>query len=446
MTINIIDILTAKRDGETLSTEAIQWLVDAYTHGHVTDYQMSAFLMAAFIRGMNDAETQTLTRAMLYSGEVLDLSDLPGIKVDKHSTGGVGDKISLPLAPIVAACGVPVPMISGRGLGHSGGTLDKLEAIPGFNVNLSIPEYRRQLQQNGLVLIGQTPEIAPADRKLYALRDVTGTVPFIPFIASSIMSKKLAEGIDALVLDVKCGRGAFMQTVPEAEKLAQTLVEIGEAFGKPTVGWITNMNVPLGQAVGNWLEVEESVRCLKGEEVSEVMELTYTLASEMLCLGGVAETPEKGMVMAREVVENGKAFEKFLQIVQSQGGDIGVLENTASYTQLAPAYEIFVPDASEGYVHDIDALVVGKTAVLTGAGRMRKEDPVDPGAGIFLHLKPGDEAKAGSRLATLYTQKASDVEALKQAVVAAFQFGEDKPEYKPLLMKRVTGKGIVRGS
>ncbi len=446
MTLNILDLLIAKRDGETLSAEAIQWLIDAYTHGHVTDYQMSAFLMAAFIRGMNDAETQTLTRAMLYSGEVLDLSDLPGIKVDKHSTGGVGDKISLPLAPIVAACGVPVPMISGRGLGHSGGTLDKLEAIPGFNVNLSIPEYRRQLQQNGLVLIGQTPEIAPADRKLYALRDVTGTVPFIPFIASSIMSKKLAEGIDALVLDVKCGRGAFMQTVPEAEKLAQTLVEIGEAFGKPTVGWITNMNVPLGQAVGNWLEVEESVRCLKGEEVSEVMELTYTLASEMLCLGGVAETPEKGLVMAREVVENGKAFEKFLQIVQSQGGDIGVLENTSSYTQLAPAYEIFVPDSAEGYVHDIDALVVGKTAVLTGAGRMKKEDPVDPGAGIFLHLKPGDEAKAGSRLATLYTQKTSEVEALKQAVVAAFQFGEEVPEHQTLLMKRVTGKGVVRGS
>lgn len=440
MHLNIIDILTAKRDGATLNDEAIQWLVAAYTNGDVTDYQMSAFLMAAFIRGMSDAETQTLTRAMLYSGEVLDLSDLPGIKVDKHSTGGVGDKISLPLAPIVAACGVPVPMISGRGLGHSGGTLDKLESIPGFKVNLSISEYRQQLQQNGLVLIGQTPEIAPADRKLYALRDVTATVPFIPFIASSIMSKKLAEGIDALVLDVKCGRGAFMQTEPEAQKLAQTLVEIGEAFGKPTVGWITNMNAPLGQAVGNWLEVEESVRCLKGENVPEVMELTYALAGEMLCLGGVAETPEVGREMAQEVVINGKAFDKLLKIVDAQGGDPRVLEDTNTYPNLAPAYDIYASDTVVGYVQEVDALTIGKTAVLTGAGRMKKEDPVDPGAGIYLHCKPGSAVHPGTRLATLYTHKADDVSSLQHAVVSAYRFGEEMPASAPLLMQRVTGK------
>ncbi|HCR49391.1 MAG TPA: thymidine phosphorylase [Bacteroidetes bacterium] len=440
MNLNIIDILTAKRDGDALSDEAIRWLVAAYTSGDVTDYQMSAFLMAAFIRGMSEAETQTLTRAMLYSGEVLDLSDLPGIKVDKHSTGGVGDKISLPLAPIVAACGVPVPMISGRGLGHSGGTLDKLESIPGFNVNLSISEYRWQLQQNGLVLIGQTPEIAPADRKLYALRDVTATVPFIPFIASSIMSKKLAEGIDALVLDVKCGRGAFMQTEPEAKKLAQTLVEIGEAFGKPTVGWITNMNVPLGRAVGNWLEVEESVRCLKGENVPEVMELTYVLAGEMLCLGGVAETPEAGCEMAQEVVANGKAFDKFLKIVQAQGGDPRALEDTNAYPNLAPAYDIYASDTAMGYVQEVDALTIGKTAVLTGAGRMKKEDPVDPGAGIYLHCKPGSEVHPGMRLATLYTHKTDDVPTLQHAVISAYRFGEERPAPAPLLIQRVTGK------
>ncbi|MDX1530802.1 MAG: thymidine phosphorylase, partial [Rhodothermales bacterium] len=307
--MNALDLIRRKRDGETLRPGEIDALVQAYTAGAVPDYQMSAFLMAALLRGMDEREAFALTEAMLHSGEVLDLSDVPGAKVDKHSTGGVGDKVSLVLAPVVAACGVPVPMISGRGLGHTGGTLDKLEAIPGFRTDLSTAAYRRQLGRLGLVMIGQTDEIAPADRKLYALRDVTGTVESIPFIAASIMSKKLAEGIDALVLDVKSGRGAFMKAEADARRLAETLVGIGERFGKKTVAHLTAMDVPLGRAVGNWPETAEATRCLQEADVPDLMTVVYALAGEMLHLGGVAETPAAGRAAAREAVASGAAFE-----------------------------------------------------------------------------------------------------------------------------------------
>ena len=295
--MNIVELIRKKREGGSLTVEEFRFLLTGYVEGNVPDYQMSAFLMACYFRGMSSEETLTFTKLMLHSGEVIDLSEIPGIKVDKHSTGGVGDKVSLILAPMVAACGVPVPMISGRGLGHTGGTLDKLESIPGFRTDLSIAEYKRVIRKIGLVMIGQTKEIAPADKKMYALRDVTATVECIPLIAGSIMSKKLAEGLDALVLDVKTGRGAFMQTYERALELAKTLVDIGNGFGKETIGFITNMNQPLGVAIGNWLEVVESVECLRGavgngDASSDLMEVTYVLSGAMVYLGKKAKSIE----------------------------------------------------------------------------------------------------------------------------------------------------------
>ncbi|NBB73664.1 MAG: thymidine phosphorylase, partial [Bacteroidetes bacterium] len=316
--LNPVTLLAAKRDGHSLSPDAIHQLVHGYTAGAVPDYQMSAFLMAAFLNGLDREEAAALTDAMLHSGTVLNLSATPGTKVDKHSTGGVGDKVSLILAPIVASCGVPVPMVSGRGLGHTGGTLDKLESIPGFRTDLSLDEYKAQLDDIGIVLIGQTDEMAPADRKLYALRDVTATVESIPLIAASIMSKKLAEGIDALVLDVKCGRGAFMKTEADARRLAETLVGIGEEHGTETVALMTRMDVPLGRAVGNWPEVAESIACLRGDmDDSDLMQITYALAGEMLCLGGVVDTPDAGRTRAQQAVASGEALDTLRTLVDA---------------------------------------------------------------------------------------------------------------------------------
>jgi len=315
------EIIRKKRDGGKLTKDEISFFVNGYIKGTIPDYQMSAFLMAVYFQGMDFEETTYLTEVMLHSGEIVDLSDVPGVKVDKHSTGGVGDKISLILAPIVASAGVPVPMISGRGLGHTGGTLDKLESIPGFKTNLSIIEYKKVISEIGLVMIGQTQEIAPADKKIYALRDVTATVESIPLISASIMSKKLAEGIDALVLDVKTGNGAFMREYDKALNLAQTLFAIGKNFGKKVIAFITDMNQPLGYAVGNWLEVVESVQCLRGFEVPDLMELTYTLAGAMIMLGEKAMSIEDGIKIAKKVVHSGEAYEKFLQLVERQGGE-----------------------------------------------------------------------------------------------------------------------------
>ncbi len=438
--INPVVLITAKRDGQALAADAIKALIDAYTRGDVPDYQMSAFLMAAFLRGMNDAETAALTDAMLYSGAVLDLSATPGVKVDKHSTGGVGDKVSLILAPVVAACGVPVPMISGRGLGHSGGTLDKLEAIPGLRTDLSTAQYKAQLDRIGLVMIGQTREIAPADRKLYALRDVTATVEFIPFIAASIMSKKLAEGIDALVLDVKAGRGAFMKTENDARRLAETLVAIGERFDKPTVAWMTNMDVPLGRAVGNWPEVEESIRCLQGADVPDLMEVTLALAAEMLHLGGVAASPEAGRGQAQDAIASGQAFDKFVELVEAQYGDPSVLYDPASHAA-APAADVRAPDHARGYVADLDALALGYTAVALGAGRRTKEDRVDPTAGLVLHKKPGDAVAPGEVLAQLYTKKTDEIDLFSASVQAAYRFSDTQPPPARMLLDRYTKAG-----
>ena len=426
--LNTAQLIRTKRDGGTLSAEQITALVDAYTAGDVPDYQMSALLMAAFLRGMDDAETAALTRAMLHSGDVLDLSAIPGTKVDKHSTGGVGDKVSIILAPLVAACGVPVPMISGRGLGHSGGTLDKLESLPGFRTDLSIADYRDQLDRLGVVMIGQTDEIAPADRKLYALRDVTATVEFIPFIAASIMSKKLAEGIDALVLDVKCGRGAFMQTEPEARKLAETLVGIGLEFGKPTVARLTRMDVPLGRAIGNWPEMAESIRVLRGEEpaggeVDDLLDVTLALAGEMLWLGGAADDFEDGHAKATVALADGSALAKFRELVDAQGGDVSLLDDPdAREGSRSPSPTVEAPDDAHGFVADIDALALGWAAVRLGAGRAKKEDAVDPTAGFVLLKKPGEAVEPGEPMAHVFARDASRVD--EAAVRDAFAFAD----------------------
>ncbi len=439
--INPVRLITAKRDGQALPADALKALIDAYTSGDVPDYQMSAFLMAAFLQGMDAQETAALTDAMLYSGSVLDLSATPGIKVDKHSTGGVGDKVSLILAPLVAACGVPVPMISGRSLGHSGGTLDKLESIPGLRTDLSTAAYKAQIEALGLVMIGQTREIAPADRKLYALRDVTATVEFIPFIAASIMSKKLAEGIDALVLDVKAGRGAFMKTETEARRLAETLVGIGERFGKPTVAWMTCMDVPLGRAVGNWPEVEESIQCLQGADVPDLMEVTLALAGEMVHLGGQAASPEEGRHKAQEALDSGKAFDMFVKLVEAQHGDTAVLYDPASRPGAVPAGDVRAPDHAEGYVADLDALALGLAAVGLGAGRRTKEDVVDPTAGITLLKKPGDPIAPGDVLATVYTTNTAEVASSSATIQAAYTFSDTPPSETPMLLDRYTKDG-----
>lgn len=434
--LNPVGLILEKRAGRALTPPAIRALIDAYTQGEVPDYQMSAFLMAALLQGMDDVEAFALTEAMLYSGLVLDLSDLPGTKVDKHSTGGVGDKVSLILAPLVAACGVPVPMISGRGLGHTGGTLDKLEAIPGFRTDLSIDAYRAQLARLGVVMIGQTAEIAPADRKLYALRDVTGTVEFIPFIAASIMSKKLAEGIDALVLDVKCGQGAFMKTVPDARRLAETLTAIGERFGKPTVAWLTRMETPLGRAIGNWPETAEAIRCLQGEPMPDLMAVVYALAGEMLHLGGASNSPQEGRTLARRALADGRALACFEALVEAQGGDPRVLHHPDRRSGAAPVAEVRAPEDALPYVEALDALALGHAAVALGAGRTRKEDPVDPTAGITLNKKPGDPVEPGDILAYIHTQRLTAIPEMRAAILRAFTFAEAPPVVPPLLMDR----------
>ena len=436
--MNAVSLIAAKRDGHTLPAGDIKAFIAAYTRDEIPDYQAAAFLMACFLRGLDAGETAALTRAMLYSGEVLDLSDLPGIKVDKHSTGGVGDKVSLLLAPLVAACGVPVPMISGRGLGHTGGTLDKLEAIPGFRVDLSIAEYRDVLARAGCVMIGQTDTIAPADRKLYALRDVTATVESIPLIAASIMSKKLAEGIDALVLDVKTGGGAFMQSEPDARRLAETLVAIGLDFGKPTVALLTDMENPLGRAIGNGPETAEATRLLRGEApasgpADDVVELTIALAGEMLALGGAASKPADGRRRAREALAAGLAFERWVELVELQGGDVAYLDDP---DRLAgpPVAEGRAGADAVGFVGAIDSRALGEAAVALGAGRARKEDAVDPRAGFVLNKTVGAPVAAGDLLATVHASDPARVDA--GAVARAFRYSPEPPAPRPLVVDR----------
>jgi pyrimidine-nucleoside phosphorylase len=395
--MNPVELIRKKRNGGELTPDELRWLITAYTQDQLPDYQMSALLMAVYFRGMTDRETSTFTDLMLHSGQVIDLSTIPGVKVDKHSTGGVGDKVSLILAPMVAACGVPVPMISGRGLGHTGGTLDKLESIPGFRTSLSIDEYKRVIAEVGMVLIGQTEDVAPADRRMYALRDVTGTVESIPLIAGSIMSKKLAEGIDALVLDVKTGDGAFMQNDADAEALAGALVRIGTNAGKTTVAFLTSMDQPLGMTIGNWVEVVESVECLRGKKVPDLMEVTLVLGGAMVMLGGKAKTIEEGMTLCQSAIWSGRAYEKFLEGVRRQGGATDVLENPDRYP--APRFTHDILGTADGVVTKFDTRRMGVLAAELGAGRLRSDDVIDPRAGIVLLKKLGDPVRRGEPIA-----------------------------------------------
>ena len=409
------EILEKKRNSDPLTKEEIKFFVDSYTTHDVPDYQISALLMAIFLNGLTSDETTWLTEAMLYSGIVVDFNHIPGIKVDKHSTGGVGDKTSLIIAPICAALGVPVPMISGRGLGHSGGTLDKLESIPGFDVNLNLEDYQSIVKSTGLCLIGQTKEIAPADKKLYALRDVTCTVENKSLIAASIISKKLAEGIDALVLDVKTGIGAFMKTEKDSEELARLLISIGKKMGKKVTALITDMNQPLGNAVGNTLEVIESVELLKGQclpEQKDLLDLSIALAAHMVILGGKTSDLDTARDMVQESINDGSAMDKFREIVKTQGGDPQSLDDFSLLPSAKYRYAIVAP--SDGLIQELDALAIGKGSVILEAGRATMESKIDHGVGVKIKKKVGDEVKKGETVFEILYNKE---EKLKKSLI-----------------------------
>jgi pyrimidine-nucleoside phosphorylase len=437
-TFRAIDVIRKKRDGGELSRFEIDSLVNAYTRDDIPDYQVSAWLMAVVLRGMTRAETAALTDAMLRSGEVLDFSSLPAKKVDKHSTGGVGDKTSLVLAPLAAAAGVAVPMISGRGLGHTGGTLDKLESIPGFNVNLPVTQFRRVLETCGCAMIGQTAEIAPADRKLYALRDVTGTVESPYLICASIMSKKLAEGIDALVLDVKTGSGAFMKSEEDAAFLAELMVETGERMGKQVVALITDMDQPLGCMIGNALEVVEVVEVLRGKGPGDLRELCLELAGWMLQLGGVAATVAEGKKQSEKLIASGQALDRFRQMVELQGGDPRAIDDPKKLPQAL--HTMIVSSPKKGYLTSLQCEQVGTACVILGGGRERKEDAVDPAVGIVLHKKVGDAVSAGEPLATIYYNAEAREARARQLLEESFQIADSPSREKRPLIHRVIRK------
>jgi len=431
------EVIHRKRDGHPVPPEAVAELVTRYAEGAVPDYQMAAFCMAVFFRGMSEAELQALTGAMLHSGDVLDLSDLPGPKVDKHSTGGVGDKTSLAVAPLAAACGVKVPMVSGRGLGHTGGTLDKLESIPGFQIHLPVERFREVLASVGACMIGQTDRIAPADRKLYALRDLTATVESIPLIAASILSKKLAEGIDGLVLDVKVGSGAFMKRLPEARLLARTLCGLGRGMGKDVTALITDMDQPLGRAVGNALEVKEVLVLLHGGGPADLRELTVALTAEMLLLGSVAATEAEARGRVEQAIADGRGFRKLCEIVEAQGGDPRSLADPGRLPRAAATLDVGSPTA--GRVEAIDAEALGLAAMALGAGRSRIEDRVDPGAGLEVWKKVGDPVDVGESLVTLHVGLAplEPPETVAARVRGAYRIGAGPASAGPLVLERI---------
>jgi pyrimidine-nucleoside phosphorylase len=422
--MNTIEIIRKKRDKKSLTKEEIDFLISGYTKGKIPDYQFSAFLMAAFINGMNKDETASLTNAMLYSGKIVDLSSIKGVKVDKHSTGGVGDKTSLIIAPIAAAAGVYVPMISGRGLGHTGGTLDKLESIPGFKTDLTLNQYKNVLKKTNAVLIGQTKEIAPADKLIYALRDVTATVESIPLITGSIMSKKLAEGIDALVLDVKTGNGAFMKEMKDAEQLAHSLYDTAKAFGKKCIAFITDMNQPLGNYIGNWLEVYESIQVLRDGKKNDLTELSLILSGAMIYLGNKAKTLEEGIEKAITILNSGKAFDKFLEIVKAQGGDVSYLKNPEKYPK--SKYHKKIKLVNEGYLSFVNTYEIGMAAIDLGAGRLKKEDKIDPKAGIIFNFKIGDKISRDDVIAELFSDSNEKIKLAEKRVLKAVSLSNKK--------------------
>jgi pyrimidine-nucleoside phosphorylase len=430
-----VDIIMKKRDGSALTREEIRFFVEGVTSGAWPDYQASSLLMAVVLRGMTVEETAWLTDAMVHSGVKVDLADIPGLKVDKHSTGGVGDKTSLILAPLAAVCGVPVPMMSGRGLGHTGGTLDKLEAIPGFRVNLSLDEMKSALRRTGCAMLGQTAQIAPADKKLYALRDVTGTVESIPLISASIMSKKIAEGIDALVLDVKTGSGAFMKTEADSRKLAESLVSIGNASGVKTEAIITDMQTPLGRAVGNALEVIECVDVLKGGGPKDLVDVSVELTARMLVLGKAANDLADARHKVRAAIGSGAGLERLQQIIESQGGDPRVLDD---YSRL-PHVESreMVTAARDGFLTRVDAELVGKASVVLGAGRDRVEDAVDFAVGLLVLAKPGAAVRAGDPVFEVHYRDRDRLERARPLLNQAMEFGTAPPAPARLILDEV---------
>jgi len=431
------EVILRKRDGRPVPPADVAAMVRGFTDGAVPDYQMAAFCMAVFFRGLEGPELRALVDAMLHSGDVLDLSDVPGVKVDKHSTGGVGDKVSLALAPLAAACGVKVPMVSGRGLGHTGGTLDKLESIPGFRTDLPVERFREIVASAGACLVGQTARIAPADRKLYALRDLTATVESIPLIAASILSKKLAEGIDALVLDVKVGSGAFMKRPDDARRLAATLASLARGMGKRVSALLTDMDQPLGRAVGNALEVKEAVDLLRDEGPRDLREVTVELTAEMLLLAGVAPDLPEARRRVAAALGDGRGFLKLCEIVEAQGGDADALADPGLLPLAASTREVAAGAA--GVVQAVDAEAIGLAAMALGAGRSRVEDRVDPAAGLVVHKKVGDEVEAGEPIATLHPG-ASPLEppaAVADRVRGAYQIGSARVPPEPLLRERI---------
>ncbi|HTA45085.1 MAG TPA: thymidine phosphorylase [Bryobacteraceae bacterium] len=431
-----VDLILRKRAGEELSLEEIQYLINGYTTGDIPDYQMAAFLMATYFSSMTDRELSSFTEVMMASGEVMNLDDIPGVKVDKHSTGGVGDKTSLICAPIAAAAGVVVPMISGRSLGHTGGTLDKLESIPGFRTDLTLDQFRAQLAEHGLAFIGQSEEIAPADKRLYALRDVTGTVESIPLIASSIMSKKMAEGLDALVLDVKVGDGAFMKKQVDARRLAAAMVGVGRRLDKRVQALITDMHQPLGYAVGNALEVMEVSQTLQKAGPADLTRLSLELAARMIHLGKVAPTLEDARKLAEDKLMDGSAYRKFKQVVEAQGGNPQSLDRFELLPNATGMREILSPRA--GFVSAIKAEDIGRASAMMGAGRSRKEDAIDPAVGVILEVKAGEKVESGSVLCRLYYTSEENLDEAADLVEDAFRISGARPDERELILEVVS--------
>jgi len=437
-----VDLIQKKRDGLEMAAEEINYLIEGYSNGNIPDYQMSAWMMAVCFQGMSKKETADLTWAMVRSGDQLDLSPIIGVKVDKHSTGGVGDKTTLVLAALVAAAGVPVAKMSGRGLGHTGGTIDKLEAIPGFKTELTKEQFIAQVNRCGVAVIGQSGNITPADKKLYGLRDVTATVNSIPLIASSIMSKKIASGADAIVLDVKTGNGAFMKTLEESISLAQAMVEIGNQVGRETIAIITGMDQPLGLAIGNALEVKEAISTLQGKGPKDLEELCLILGAYMLVLGKKAPSYEEGRQMLAVCLHNGGGLNKFKQFVAEQGGDIRVVDQPDLLPGASQCLPVF--STAEGYISEIQAEAIGKAAMMLGAGRETKGSVIDPGAGLVLAKKVGEKIAAGDLLAELYTNKpSSEHNLIQQLVMDAFTFVKEQSLPKPLIYAVVNVNGEV---
>ena len=436
--MRMIDLITKKRDGGVLSSEEIKFIIDSYVKGDTPDYQISSFLMAVFYQGMDDEEQYALTKAMLESGEEIDLTKIEGIKVDKHSTGGVGDKTSLVVAPLAASFGVKMAKMSGRGLGHTGGTLDKLESIPGFNIEVGSDDFFRQVNEIGLAIIGQTANITPADKKLYALRDVTGTIESIPLIASSIMSKKLASGANHIVLDVKVGSGAFMKDVESATKLAEAMVRIGKLAKRDTVATLTDMSQPLGCAVGNSLEVIEAIETLKGNGPADFTELCVELTAEILLIANLAKTEEQAKEMVLGAINDRSGLEKLRQMIKWQGGNSDVIDDYSIFGEAEEKLELTYEADEEAYVESIDALKVGQAAMILGAGRLTKEDSIDHTVGVVLNKKAGDKLVKGDVIATIYSNNKSTNESMEM-ILDAYLLTKENVKKEPIVIKTIRG-------